>query len=117
MKITVTGTRGIPNIMGGIETHCEELFPRIVKKGFDVTIIRRKSYVKDYISEYKGIKLIDIETPKKKIFRSYYPYFQSHMESESYKNRHYTYSRNRSCTTYSNGKTTWHESCIYSSWT
>lgn len=32
MKITVTGTRGIPNIMGGIETHCEELFPRIVKK-------------------------------------------------------------------------------------
>lgn len=43
MKITVTGTRGIPNIMGGIETHCEELFPRIVKKGFDVTIIRRKA--------------------------------------------------------------------------
>lgn len=70
MKITVTGTRGIPNIMGGIETHCEELFPRIVKKGFDVTIIRRKSYVKDYISEYKGIKLIDIETPKKKSFEA-----------------------------------------------
>ncbi len=70
MKITVTGTRGIPNIMGGIETHCEELFPRIVKKGFDVTIIRRKSYVKDYISEYKGIKLIDIETPQKKSFEA-----------------------------------------------
>ena len=65
MKIVVTGTRGIPNIMGGVETHCEELFPRIVKKGFDVTLIRRKSYVKDSISEYKGVKLIDIETPKK----------------------------------------------------
>ena len=29
MKIVVTGTRGIPDIMGGVETHCEELFPRI----------------------------------------------------------------------------------------
>ena len=28
MKIVVTGTRGIPNVMGGVETHCEELFPR-----------------------------------------------------------------------------------------
>lgn len=25
MKVVVTGTRGIPGIMGGIETHCEEL--------------------------------------------------------------------------------------------
>lgn len=39
MKIVVTGTRGIPNIMGGVETHCEELFPRIAKRGFDVTVI------------------------------------------------------------------------------
>ena len=29
MKIAVIGTRGIPNVMGGVETHCEELFPRI----------------------------------------------------------------------------------------
>ena len=41
MKVVVTGTRGIPDILGGVETHCEELFPRIAKKGIDVTIIRR----------------------------------------------------------------------------
>ena len=29
MKIVVTCTRGIPNVMGGVETHCEGLFPRI----------------------------------------------------------------------------------------
>ena len=29
MKIVVTGTRGIPNVMGGVEAHCEELFARI----------------------------------------------------------------------------------------
>ena len=45
MKIVVIGTRGIPNIMGGVETHCEELFPRIAKRGFDITIIRRSNYV------------------------------------------------------------------------
>ena len=28
MKIVVTGTRGMPNARGGVETQCEELFPR-----------------------------------------------------------------------------------------
>ncbi len=27
---SLTGTIGIPRIQGGVETHCEELFPRIV---------------------------------------------------------------------------------------
>lgn len=70
MKIVVTGTRGIPNIMGGVETHCEELFPRIVSSEYNITIIRRKSYVKDDLHEYKGVKLINIETPKKKSFEA-----------------------------------------------
>lgn len=33
MKIIVTGTCGIPDVMGGVETHCEELFPRIARRG------------------------------------------------------------------------------------
>jgi len=65
MKIVVVGTRGIPNILGGVETHCEELFPRIANnKDFDVTIIRRKSYVHDNLTEYNGVHLIDIKAPK-----------------------------------------------------
>lgn len=70
MKIVVTGTRGIPNIMGGVETHCEELFPRIVLYGHEVTVIRRNSYVHDSLSEWKGVSLIDIEAPKKKSFEA-----------------------------------------------
>ena len=66
MKIVVTGTRGIPNVMGGVETHCEELFPRIASFGEDVTVIRRASYVNDGLTEWKGVKLVDIATPKKK---------------------------------------------------
>ena len=70
MKIVVTGTRGIPNVMGGVETHCEELFPRIAKKGNDVIVVRRKNYVHDGLMEWNGVKLIDIESPKKKSFET-----------------------------------------------
>ena len=70
MKIVVTGTRGVPNVMGGVETHCEELFPRMVKRGFDVTVIRRASYVSDGLTEWKGVKLVDVESPKKKSFEA-----------------------------------------------
>ena len=70
MKIVVTGTRGIPNIMGGVETHCEELFHRMVKRGYDVTLIRRSNYVKDDLHEWKGVKLLTIPSPKKKSFEA-----------------------------------------------
>lgn len=70
MKIVVTGTRGIPDVMGGVETHCEELFPRIAQMGHEVTVIRRKSYVNDSLTEWKGVKLVDVETPKKKSFEA-----------------------------------------------
>ena len=70
MKIVVTGTRGIPNIMGGVETHCEELLPRIAAKGYDITVIRRKSYVQDELTEWKGVKLVNVDSPKKKAFEA-----------------------------------------------
>ena len=70
MKIVVTGTRGIPAIMGGVETHCEELFPRVVALGYDVTVMRRSSYVADSLTEWHGVKLVDIPTPRKKAFEA-----------------------------------------------
>jgi len=72
MKVVVTGTRGIPDIMGGVETHCEELLPRLAGLGYDVTVIRRKSYVKEEKprTEWKGVKIIDINAPKSKYFEA-----------------------------------------------
>ena len=69
-KIVVTGTRGIPNIMGGVETHCEELFPRMARRGFDVTVIRRNNYVTDCLTEWNGVRLVNVESPKKKSFEA-----------------------------------------------
>ena len=70
VKIVVTGTRGIPNVMGGVETHCEELFPRLAKRGGDVPVMRRSNYVKDDLQEWKGVKLITLPSPKKKSFEA-----------------------------------------------
>lgn len=67
MKIIVLGTRGIPDILGGVETHCQELYPRISKLGHKVTIVTRSPYVLDNsLTEYKGIKLKHIFAPKQK---------------------------------------------------
>ena len=65
MKIIVLGTRGIPNVLGGVETHCEELYPRIVKKGHQVTVITRTPYVTDKsIREFKDVQIKHIYAPK-----------------------------------------------------
>ncbi len=71
MKIIVLGTRGIPDILGGVETHCEELYPRIASKGHEVTIITRTPYVNDKSRKnYGGVKLKHIYAPKIKSFEA-----------------------------------------------
>lgn len=72
MKIAVTGTRGIPRIQGGVETHCEQLFPRIAALGADVVIYRRESYVEadNRLDSFKGVSLCDIATPRRKSFEA-----------------------------------------------
>jgi starch synthase len=66
MKIFVTGTRGVPDIPGGVEQHCQQLYPLIVKRGHEVHISRRTPYVTDILTEWKGIHLHDIYTPRSK---------------------------------------------------
>lgn len=77
MKVTVTGTRGIPGIMGGVETHCENLFPRVAQLGADVTVIRRKTYVHDTLSEWSGVHLVDIPTPHLKAMEAIWHTFRA----------------------------------------
>lgn len=65
MKIVVVGLRGFPNIQGGIETHCEELYPRIVQFGEEVIVVRRTGFIKEnpVRTSYKGVKFKDINSP------------------------------------------------------
>jgi len=71
MKIIVLGTRGIPDIQGGVETHCEELYPRLAKMGYDITLITRTPYVRDKGNKiFKGVHLKHLYAPKNKIFEA-----------------------------------------------
>ncbi len=60
MKIYVLGTRGFPNVQGGVEKHCENLYPRITKLGCEVFVFCRKSYFakKERIKEFNSVKFI-----------------------------------------------------------
>jgi len=66
MKIFVTGTRGVPDIPGGVETHCQNLYPHIAAAGHEVHISRRTPYVTDKLVNWQGIHLHDIYAPKSK---------------------------------------------------
>ena len=68
MKVVVTGIRGFPNVQGGIETHCEGLYPRLVEKGLDVSAITRTPYIRksERKATYNGVKLKHIYAPRNK---------------------------------------------------
>jgi glycosyltransferase involved in cell wall biosynthesis len=55
-RILVIGARGIPNVEGGAEKNAEQLFPRLVAAGHDVTLLALADNVKS--DSYGGVKLI-----------------------------------------------------------
>jgi glycosyltransferase involved in cell wall biosynthesis len=71
IKVCVLGTRGFPNVQGGVETHCENLFPRLVQLGCEVTVYTRPDYVDEKIKEYQGVKLVPIKSPKNKFLEAF----------------------------------------------
>ncbi|OGQ98726.1 MAG: glycosyl transferase family 1 [Deltaproteobacteria bacterium RIFOXYD12_FULL_55_16] len=66
MKIFVVGTRGIPDIPGGVEKHCQELYPLIVALGHEVLLATRRSYIVNPQAEWQGVRLIHIFCPRNK---------------------------------------------------
>lgn len=71
-RICVTGLRGIPGVMGGIESHCEQVFPRLkaLRSDYDITIIGRRSYIQDQPYEHCGLRVVALPTIKNKYFEA-----------------------------------------------
>lgn len=65
-RIAVIGTRGFPGIQGGVETHCENLCPRLAQRGFEMIVMRRKHYVPADTPAYSGVRFIDLGAPRAK---------------------------------------------------
>jgi len=64
MYVLVVGLRGFPGIQGGIETHCEQLYPRLVKLGAEVEVVTRSSYWDTAKpATHQGVKLTSVWSP------------------------------------------------------
>ena len=70
MKISVIGLRGFPMIEGGVEKHCEALYPKLDSR-IKITVYRRRPYVKDK-KIYENISFIDLPSTKVKGFEAFF---------------------------------------------
>lgn len=64
MKICVFGTRGFPDIQGGVEKHGEHLYPRF-PADCEFTVFRRRPYVRS-AATYPRIRFIDLPSTRVK---------------------------------------------------
>ncbi len=71
MRIVVLGTRGFPNVQGGIEVHCENLYAHLVKKGCEVIVFTRRPYIDSGRTFYKGIRLVPLACLKNKFLETF----------------------------------------------
>lgn len=71
MKVCAIGLRGIPNVMGGIESHCQQLYPRMVKAGDKVTVIARSPYVEKKHDSFEGVEVLALWTIRHKLIETF----------------------------------------------
>jgi len=83
MKIFVTGTRGIPDIPGGVEKHCQELYPRLIAEGHEVILATRTPYIEGRLDSWRGVKLCHIFAPRKKSIEAIVHTFLSILKARS----------------------------------
>lgn len=71
-RLCVTGLRGIPGVMGGVETHCEELLPRVAVSApeFEIEVLGRRPYMKGMSDRCQGVLITSLPSPR-----------QSHLEA------------------------------------
>jgi glycosyltransferase involved in cell wall biosynthesis len=72
LKIFVIGTRGFPDVQGGVERHCEELYPRLAERGCEITVAYRPPYIpaEKRMTSWRGISLVPVWCPRKKAFEA-----------------------------------------------
>jgi glycosyltransferase involved in cell wall biosynthesis len=68
MKICVIGLRGIPGIMGGVETHCEQLYPRLkaMRPSDEIVVFGRRPYLPDRETMHQGVRVVPLYAARSK---------------------------------------------------
>jgi len=72
IKICVVGLRGVPGVMGGIESHCEQIFPRLAElaRHYDITIVARRPYLAGAPFQYRGINVVPLPAARNKFLEA-----------------------------------------------
>lgn len=62
MRVFVTGLRGFPGVMGGVESHAEELYPRIarLRPDLDIVVTARRPYVGARAYRHEGVDIVPL---------------------------------------------------------
>jgi glycosyltransferase involved in cell wall biosynthesis len=57
--------RGIPGVMGGVESHCEELLPRLAERApqLDIVAIGRTPYIGGSGRSFRGVRVVPLWSP------------------------------------------------------
>ncbi len=66
VRIFVTGLRGIPGVMGGVESHCEELLPRVARLNpeYDITVLGRMAYIGDKTRVFEKVTVVPLPSTR-----------------------------------------------------
>ncbi len=70
MKVCVFGTRGFPGVEGGVEKHCQSVYPLMADGDVEIVVFRRKPYVKNSEGTYDNIRFVDLPSTKIKGFEA-----------------------------------------------
>lgn len=64
IRVLVLGVRGIPDVQGGVETHAQQLYPRVAALGCDVEVLVRSPFVSAKPRAFGAVKLRRIWSPR-----------------------------------------------------
>ncbi len=85
--VGVIGTRGFPNTQGGVEKHCEELYPRLAAAGMRVIVFSRSPYVAGQRTwtRWRGVLLRKLWAPRKRSFEAICHSFIALLQAHRYR--------------------------------
>lgn len=66
-RVMWTGLRGFPGVQGGVETHAQEVCPRLHAMGVDVTVLARRCYQPPEVGPgWRGVRFCPVWAPRRK---------------------------------------------------
>lgn len=70
-RVMMLGTRGIPNVQGGVEKHIEMIGTELVSMGWDVEVLGRRQYLESPSeSLWNGIRVVPLWAPKRMVLEA-----------------------------------------------